>query len=312
VLKEEHLRYLGYKLDVYAEFYCRPSETIVQKRAHSSIESPMSSPVPRRTRTVQQEERQAERRDRNEEAGDFSEQLLDRWMCLKDTCINHKAFCFVDYGGQHYSMDNTIRESWAKAISRGNTSVERPPEVLYNFWVRKGAVNETCKAPLAKASREAREQARDARMERIFEMQEKAQEFAMQKQIQEQFSSTLSAFQAPASYFSQPQIPQYPPWIQTPLSFWPAPAPAPAPAPFLAPAPVPSWSLPPTQILPRQGTSEQKATAAPLPNCRSSSPIAVEDELVLSDYWVWKGLQTGSHARKAQLASVCEIVEEEM
>jgi hypothetical protein len=133
LLKEEHLRYLGYKLDVYAEFYCRPSETIVQKRAYSSIESPMSSPMPRRTRTIQQEERQAEQRNRNEEAGDFSEQLLDRWTCLKDTCINHKAFCFVDYGGQHYSMDNTIRESWAKAISKGNASVEQPPEVLYNF-----------------------------------------------------------------------------------------------------------------------------------------------------------------------------------
>ena len=126
--------------------------------------------MPRRTRTVQEEERQADRRDQNKEASDLLERLLDRWTCLKDTCINHKRFCFVDYGGRHFSMDTTIRETWAKAISRGNTTVERPPEALYNFWVRKGAVNKTCKAPLAKALKEAREQAKEAQIERLFEM----------------------------------------------------------------------------------------------------------------------------------------------
>jgi hypothetical protein len=35
-------------------------------------------------------------------------------------------------------------------------------------------VNETCKAPLAKASKEVREQAKEAQMERLFEMQERA------------------------------------------------------------------------------------------------------------------------------------------
>jgi hypothetical protein len=95
-------------------------------------------------------------------------------------------------------MDTTIRETWAKAISKGDATVERPLEALYNFWVRKGAVNETCKAPLAKASWEAREQAKEARMERLFEMQERAQEYAMEQQIRGQISA-LNTQQAPAA-----------------------------------------------------------------------------------------------------------------
>ncbi len=113
LLKQEHLRFLGFKLDVIVEFFSRPPDNPPQKRAYSSIESPgkSQSPLPRRTRTVQEEERQSERRDRNEEAGDLLERLLDRWTCLKDTCINHKRFCFVDYRGRHFSMDTTIRET---------------------------------------------------------------------------------------------------------------------------------------------------------------------------------------------------------
>jgi len=42
---------------------------------------------------------------------------------------------------------------------------------------------------------------------------------------------------------------------------------------------------------------------------RTSSPIAEEEELVLEDYWVWKGRNL---ARKAQLATARETVEEEM
>ena len=45
---------------------------------------------------------------------------------------------------------------------------------------------------------------------------------------------------------------------------------------------------------------------------RSSSPIAEEEELVLKDYWVWKGSQTRNLARKAQLAAACEIVDDKM
>jgi hypothetical protein len=323
LLKQEHLRFLGFKLDVIVEFFGRQKDNPLQKRAYSSIESPgkSQSPLPRRTRTVQEEERQADRRDRNEEAGELSERLLDRWTCLKDTCINHKRFCFVDYRGRHFSMDTTIRETWAKAISKGNATVERPPEALYNFWVQKGAVDETCKAPLAKASKEAREQAKEARMERLFEMQERAQEYAMEQQIRGQISALntqqVAAAQlapAPAGLSQQPySYPLYPPWIQTPQSFWqmpapaPAPTPAPAPAPALAPAPAPA-PAPALALVP----AAVPAQASKAVKSQSSSPIAEEEELVLEDYWVWKGSQTGNLARKAQLAAAREIVDDEM
>jgi len=177
--------------------------------------------MPRRTQTVQEEERQASRRDQNEEASDLSKRLLDRWLCVKDTCINHKAFCFVDYGAKHFSMDTTIRETWAKAISRGQATIERPPESLYNFWHQRGTVDKVSKAPLAKASREAREQAKEARMERLLEMQERAQEAAFEQEIQSQISALSvpigNSQPAPAS---TPAIyPPYPSWIQAPQSF---------------------------------------------------------------------------------------------
>ena len=67
-------------------------------------------------------------------------------------------------------MDTTIRETQAKAISKGDATIERPLEALYNCQIRRGAIDETCKAPLAKASKEAREQAKEAQIERLFEM----------------------------------------------------------------------------------------------------------------------------------------------
>jgi hypothetical protein len=39
----------------------------------------------------------------------------------------------VDYRGRHFSIDTTIRETWAKAISKEDITVEWPPEALYNF-----------------------------------------------------------------------------------------------------------------------------------------------------------------------------------
>jgi len=61
LLKQEHLRFLGFKLDVIVEFFGRQKDNPLQKRAYSSIESPgksqSQSPLPQRTRTVQEEER---------------------------------------------------------------------------------------------------------------------------------------------------------------------------------------------------------------------------------------------------------------
>jgi hypothetical protein len=54
LLKQEHLRFLGFKLDIIVEFFSRPPDNPLQKRAYSSIESPgkSQSPLLQRTRTV--------------------------------------------------------------------------------------------------------------------------------------------------------------------------------------------------------------------------------------------------------------------
>ena len=225
-------------------------------------------------------------------------------------------------------MDTTIRETWAKAISKEVATVERPLEALYNFWVQKGAIDETSKAPLAKASKEAREQAKESRMERLFEMQERAQEYAMEQQIRGQISA-LNTQQAvvaqsvpvPTGLNQQPYpYSSYPPWIQTPQSFWPMSAstltPVPAPAPAL-PTPVPVSILAPASISTPIPVAVTVPAAVPvqalkMTKSKSSSPIAEEEELVLEDYWVWKGSQTRNLVRKTQLATAHKIVDDEM
>jgi hypothetical protein len=126
-------------------------------------------------------------------------------------------------------------------------------------------------------------------MERLFEMQERAQEYTIEQQIRGQISALntqqTAAAQpapAPAGLSQQPySYPPYLPWIQTPQSFWQMPAPAPAPAPTPAPAP----ALAPTPA-PAPVPAAAQAQALKTVKSRSSSPIAEEEELVLEDYWI--------------------------
>src|SRR5271167_1399237 len=74
--------------------------------------------------------------------------------------------------------------------------------------------------------------------------------------------------------------------------------------------PVASKPPSPKPLAPRRPPAPAQASKAV--ESRSSSPIAEEDELVLEDYWVWKGSQTGNLARKAQLAAAREIVDDKM
>ena len=67
-------------------------------------------------------------------------------------------------------------------------------------------------------------------------------------------------------------------------------APAPALALALAPALALALALVPAAAL---------AQASKAVKSRSSSPIAEEEELVLEDFWVWKGSQTRNLAKKA-------------
>ena len=105
VLKQEHLRFLGYKLEVIVDCTGRINNNL--KRPLSSIELPIQFLVRRQTRTVQQEEQQSERRDRNEQASNFLEQLIDKWICTNNKCMNHKGFCFIAFNRKHHSFDTT-------------------------------------------------------------------------------------------------------------------------------------------------------------------------------------------------------------
>jgi hypothetical protein len=79
LLRQEHTRFPGYKLEVIVEYTRKIiSEDNTRKRPLTLMDSPSKSPAPRRTRTVQQEEVVADRRDKNEKTSDFSEQLIDK------------------------------------------------------------------------------------------------------------------------------------------------------------------------------------------------------------------------------------------
>jgi hypothetical protein len=279
-----------------------------RKRPLALIDSPSKSPARRRTRTVQQEEFIADKRDKNEKAGDFSEQLIDKWICTNDRCMNHKGFCFVAFDNKHHSFDTTQREAWSRAIIRGTATLDMPTEALYNFFRNKGSVNEVAKAPLAKASREAREAAREERMDRLFEMQERSQEFQMSRQLASSISNTFPQPDLQLQHHHHPPYSQYPPWLNIPPSFWQPPAPVIAPAPVLAPAPAPA-----IVPAPAPATVSTKAYAMPS-NHLSSSPIAnpSEDEDVMDDYWNWKMLNTRNPDRRATLALARRLIDQDM
>jgi hypothetical protein len=80
LLRQEHTRFPGYKLEVIVEYTGKiiSEDNANRKRSLISVDSLSKSPIPRRTRTVQQEEAIATRRDKNKEVGDFSEKLINR------------------------------------------------------------------------------------------------------------------------------------------------------------------------------------------------------------------------------------------
>lgn len=72
ILEQEWVSKPGYRLVVTIECIGR-MEPSSGRRPIGAVDSPANSPAHRRTRTVQQEENMAYRRDRNEHVGDFSE-----------------------------------------------------------------------------------------------------------------------------------------------------------------------------------------------------------------------------------------------
>ena len=109
MLQEEWRRYPGYISRVEIESYgvitpilstaitTSMTQPTQLKRSILNITSPAASLRRRRTRTVQLEEQAAQRRDTNEEAGNWMEELVERWHCNNDKCINHDNTCFITW-----------------------------------------------------------------------------------------------------------------------------------------------------------------------------------------------------------------------
>jgi len=119
-IKAENRKYTGYHLEVVVEVTGRPSATSAASTSvPDAVDSTPEGPRQRRTRTVQQEERAARRRDANEEAGDWSEKLIGKLLCVTNTCSNEHGFCWISWDGTHYNINSTQRRTWADALPSG-------------------------------------------------------------------------------------------------------------------------------------------------------------------------------------------------
>ena len=71
--------------------------------------SPSNSPQ-RRTRTITLEEQQAARKDRNEIASDYTEQLVGKWVYISDRYNNQNQYCYIAFDSQHYHINTSQQE----------------------------------------------------------------------------------------------------------------------------------------------------------------------------------------------------------
>ena len=236
-------------MDVFIECTGKEPPKDQLKRTFGSISSPTNSPH-RRTRTVALEEQQISRRDRNEIAGDFTEQLIKKWICISDRCNNQNNYCYIPYDGKHYRINTSQREVWASAIASGRdgATLDYPPrDMLRHLIEKQGPIGENLRA---QGPKERRDEKKD-RMDKMFDILTQ----------QAEFNLLQTTSQAIAAHPAQP-----PPPIQSPQPYWqshftPPPFPPPLPPPIAVSAPPPA------------------------PAGRSSSPIAPnEDESILYNY----------------------------
>jgi hypothetical protein len=119
-IKAENRKYTGYHLEVVVEVTgCLSAAPAASTSASDVVDNISEGPRQRRTRTVQQEERAARRRDANEEAGDWSEKLIDKLLCVTNMCSNEHGFCWICWDGTYYNINSTQRSTWADVLSSG-------------------------------------------------------------------------------------------------------------------------------------------------------------------------------------------------
>ena len=71
-----------------------------------------------------------------EDVGKFHKRLIDRWLCSDERCINsthEKGWCFVNWGEDHYNINEKQHVQWTKTIMQDDfhVSIEQSPRTLY-------------------------------------------------------------------------------------------------------------------------------------------------------------------------------------
>ncbi len=63
-------------------------------------------------------------------------ELLRRWQCHNEHCLNENGFRFVDYFGKHYLFDSKEQLQLAIAVEQHklNVTIEKPLEHIYKVW----------------------------------------------------------------------------------------------------------------------------------------------------------------------------------
>ena len=324
ILVQEHSRFPSYKLNVTVDITGRLQAQ--PKRPLGDVDSPSKSPSHRRTRTITLEEQLRERRDDNEETGDYALELTNRLRCHNEKCCNEGNFCWVPSGERkHYALSSTQKKAWGQAITNGvhGASLDQPPDPMKRWLINTaGPVSSKSRASTATLSREEkaaiheqereeqreRDADRDRRMNRMFDMQMRAEELkAMKVTRLSTGGDDQGLAHPPYQQWSGPP----PPWQQfSQIPYSPV-------LPYQNPNPPPQNPIPPsTQGQPPPTNAPTAPAATQLPErVTRSSPIAAERseaEQVMDDFWSWRSSLTRSVERRGALAEIKAIVDKEM
>ena len=262
-IEAEHWKFVHKNLEVTVECTTHYEDPKAIESAQDADADEMPSPRARRTRTTRLEAQAERRRDTNEAAGSKSAEIVDKWLCLSDNCINQGGYCWVDSEELHYNLNALQRQAWADAWAgnRQGACLECPHHPLVkHLMVKQG--------PVTKDVKHSKKPTAKDRMDRYFELMERQQEMQMMTTMNNSLATSQS--QAPV----QPPIQYYTP---------PSALPLPPPPPYMYG--YPPHPHPHPQPMSSGGRSRLSSPTSP----RDSSPIDPNDDAhVIEDYWDWK------------------------
>ena len=286
----------GYELMIYVNINALPETSGSAQSAvvpSGSGPSP-STPPPRRTRTVQQEERAAANRDANEAAGNFIEKLIDKWRCHSDTCRNRGQNCYIPPNGlsrgKHFVITQTMFDLWSDRLRSGDIDGDSdliPPASIERLILERGPVDTSLKHPSAKERREAEQERREN--EKAAQEERREQARLRREEQQDRLMDNFYKAQTMQMDMSNMQYHQRM-MQQTQTSMMP-----------LDPPPLPRPQNPPiaqsaAQTAPARSPnrSSVNTTHISMAELGRSSPLAErsEEELAWEAFWQWKSDNT--------------------